>query len=64
MRQNLIDLYVKVFGLSEEERDHGLGAVEVNYGEHWFNDFVIEVLAALSLVMTEDERKAAERQLW
>lgn len=63
IRQPLIDLYVKCFDLSEEERDHGLGAVEVNYGEHWFSEFIGEVLNVISSEMTPEEQTAADRRL-
>lgn len=63
-RQELIDVLVKAHDLDEEVRDHGLGAVEVNYGERWFHEFVGEVVQALGIAMTPEERQIAHRRLW
>lgn len=64
MREPLVELYVKCFDLSEEERDHGLGAVETTFGPDWFSKFLTEVLTALGTVMTDEERQEADRRLF
>jgi len=64
MREHLVDLYVRTYDLSEEARDHGLGAVEVTEGENWFREFTDQVASAIGSVMTEEEQRAAWRRLF